>query len=126
MISLNPPKLRNIQSRVFPIQLNGYHLFCTVIRDVTEIKRYEKELLRISADKDKFYSVIAQYLYTPFSLFNNFAKLMAEELDTLPIKEIQKMAVMMSKSATNLYSLLDNMLQWTRMNQGRSLLNRKN
>ena len=119
MIALNSEKLRNIQSIVFPIQLNGYHLFCTVIRDVTEIKRYEKELLRISADKDKFYSVIAQYLYTPFSLFNNFAKLMAEELDTLPIKEIQKMAVMMSKSATNLYSLLDNMLQYTKMNQGK-------
>jgi signal transduction histidine kinase len=44
---------------------------------------------------------------------------MAEELDTLPLKEIQKMAVMMSKSATNLYSLLDNMLQWTKMNQGK-------
>jgi len=94
-------------------------LFCTVIRDVTEIKRYEKEILKISEDKDKFYSVIAQYLYTPFSLFNNFAKVMAEQLDTLPLKEIQKMAVMMSKSASNLYSLLDNMLQWTRMNQGK-------
>ncbi len=119
IIALNSGNIRNIQSIVFPIQLNEYHLFCTVIRDVTEIKRYEKEILRISSDKDKFYSVIAQYLYTPFSLFNNFAKLMAEELDTLPIKEIQKMAVMMSKSATNLYSLLDNMLQYTKMNQGK-------
>ena len=119
MISLGSEKIRNIQSKVFPIELNGYHLFCTVIRDVTEIKRYEKELLRISADKDKFYSVIAQYLYTPFSLFNNFAKLMSKELDTLPLKEIQKMAVMMSRSASNLYSLLDNLLQWTRMNQGK-------
>jgi len=44
---------------------------------------------------------------------------MAVEMDTLPIKEFQKMAVMMSKSATNLYSLLDNLLQWTRMNQGK-------
>ncbi len=119
MITLSSQKLRNIQSKVFPIELNGSHLFCTVIRDTTEIKRYEKELLRVSSEKDKFYSVIAQYLYTPFSLFNNFAKLMAEELDTLPLKEIQKMAVMMSKSATNLYSLLDNMLQWTRINQGK-------
>ena len=119
MIPMNSTNIKNIQSVVFPIKLEGYYLFCTVIRDVTEIKRYEKELLRISTDKDKFYSVIAQYLYTPFSLFNNFAKLMAEELDTLPLKEIQKMAVMMSKSASNLYSLLDNMLQWTRMNQGK-------
>jgi signal transduction histidine kinase len=119
MIPLNSQNIRNIQSIVFPIELNGYNLFCTVIRDVTEIKRYEKEILKISSDKDKFYSVIAQYLYTPFSLFNNFAKLMTEELDTLPLKEIQKMAVMMSKSATNLYSLLDNLLQWTKMNQGK-------
>jgi PAS domain S-box-containing protein len=119
IIPLGSEKKRNIQSTVFPIAMNGYHLFCSVIRDVTEIKRYENELLRISSEKDKFYSVIAQYLYTPFSLFNNFAKLMAEELDTLPLKEIQKMAVLMSKSATNLYSLLDNMLQWTRINQGK-------
>jgi len=119
IIPLNSRTTKNIQSVIFPIKLEGYYLFCTVIRDVTEIKRYEKEILKISEDKDKFYSVIAQYLYTPFSLFNNFAKVMAEQLDTLPLKEIQKMAVMMSKSASNLYSLLDNMLQWTRMNQGK-------
>jgi len=112
-------KIRNIQSMVFPIILEGENLFCTVIRDTTEIRRYEKELLRVSAEKDKFYSIIAQYLYTPFNVFNNFSKLMAEELDNLPIKEIQKMAGMMSKSATNLYSILDNLLQWTRMNQGK-------
>jgi PAS domain S-box-containing protein len=119
IITQNSMEPKNIQSMVFPIELSGYHLFCTVIRDVTEIKRYEKELLKISADKDKFYSVIAQYLYTPFSLFYNFAKLMSAELDTLSVKEIQKMTVMMSKSATNLYSLLDNLLHWTKMNQGK-------
>lgn len=112
-------KIRNIQSMVFPIKLKGDHLFCSVIRDTTEIRRYEKELLRVSADKDKFYSIIAQYLYTPFNVFNNFSKLMAEELDNLPLREIQKMAGMMSKSATNLYGILDNLLQWTRMNQGK-------
>jgi PAS domain S-box-containing protein len=112
-------KLRNIQSVVFPIKLDGENLFCTVIRDTTEIRRYEKELLRVSADKDKFYSIIAQYLYTPFNVFNNFSKLMSEELDNLPLREIQKMAGMMSKSATNLYGILDNLLQWTRMNQGK-------
>lgn len=119
LITLNSEYIRNIQSCVFPIKLNGYNLFCTVIRDTTEIKRYEKELMRISADKDKFYSIIAQYLYNPFNLFHDFAKTMAEELDTLSIKEIQKMVLMMSKSASNLYSLLDNMLQWTRLNQGK-------
>ena len=119
IISLNSPNSRIVQSTIFPIELDGYNLFCAVLRDTTEIKRYENELMRVSAEKDKFYSVIAQYLYTPFNLFSSFSKLMAEEMDTLPLKEIQKMAGMMSKSATNLYSLLDNMLQWTRMNQGK-------
>jgi PAS domain S-box-containing protein len=118
MITLNSENIRNIQSRVFPIKLDGYNLFCTVIRDTTEIKKYEKELQRISSDKDKFYSIIAQYLYNPFNLFQNFTKMMSAELDTLSIREIQKMVETMRKSATNLYSLLDNMLQWTRMNQG--------
>lgn len=119
LIVHNTDILRNIQSVIFPIILNGYNLFCTVIRDNTEIKRYEKELLKISSDKDKFYSIIAQYLYTPFNVFNNFSKLMAEELDNLPLREIQKMAAMMSKSASNMYNMLDNLLQWTRMNQGK-------
>ena len=112
-------KLLNIQSMVFPIKLEGDYLFCTVIRDTTEIKRYEKELLRLSADKDKFYSMVAQYLYTPFNVFNNFSKLMSEDLDNLPLKEIQKMAGMMSKSASNLYGVLDSLLQWTKLNQGK-------
>lgn len=119
IIPLNSKRRLNIQSRVFPINLNGDYLFCAVTRDITEIKRYEKELLRVSAEKDKFYSTIAQYLYTPFNIFNNFAKSMSEELDNLPIKEIQKMVLMMSKSATNLYNLLDNLLQWTRIHQGK-------
>lgn len=119
IVSLDNGKLKNIQSMVFPVKLNGDNLFCTVVRDTTEIKRYEKELLRVSTEKDKFYSMIAQYLYTPFNVFNNFSQLMAEELDNLPIREIQKMALMMSKSASNLYSLLDNLLQWTKLNQGK-------
>jgi PAS domain S-box-containing protein len=119
IITRGSDSLRNIQTTVFPIRLDGSHLFCKVIRDTTEVKRYEREILRISAEKDKFYSTIAQYLYTPFNVFKDFSKIMAEELDDLPIKEIHSMAMMMSKSANNLYSLLDNMLQWTKLNQGK-------
>jgi PAS domain S-box-containing protein len=119
IIPSNSRIVKNIQTKIFPIQLIGYKLFCMIFRDSSETKRYEKELLKISTEKDKFYSMIAQYLYTPFNSFHNFTKLMAEDLDSLPIKEIQKTAAMMSKSAANLYSLLDNLLQWTQVNQGK-------
>ncbi len=119
IIQANSGTVRNIQSMIFPISLDSEVLFCTVVRDTTELKRYEKEILRVSAEKDKFYSMIAQYLYTPFNVFNNFTKLMAEELDNMPVKEIQRMVTMMSKSAGNVYSLLDNLLQWTKVHQGK-------
>lgn len=123
LVSLEPPFIRDVQSNTFPIIFDGYKLFCFVIRDVTDKKRYETELVRISEDKDKFYSAIAQYLYTPFSTLHNFTKVMTVEMDSLPIKELQKMAIMMRKSASNLYSLLDNLLQWTKMNQGKITYN---
>jgi PAS domain S-box-containing protein len=119
IVMTDAPFRRKVQSNTFPIHFDGYNLFCSVIRDVTEKKRYESELLRISQDKDKFYSALAQYIYTPFSTLHNFTKVMTVEMDSLPIKELQKMAIMMRKSASNLYSLLDNLLQWTKMNQGK-------
>ena len=119
IIPINSNKILNIQSIVFPIKLKAEYLFCTVIRDITEMKRYEKEILKVSTEKDKFYAIIAQQLYTPFNVFANFTKLIDDELDNLPIKEIQKMVTMMRRSATNLYSVLDNLLQWTKIHQGK-------
>lgn len=117
IIPANSRNTKYVQSVVFPIELEGYFLFCTVIRDTTELKKYEKELLRVSSDKDKFYSLIAQYLYNPFNLFHDFTRTIVEDIDSLSVREIQKMTVAMSKSATNLYSLLDNLMQWTKMHQ---------
>jgi len=118
IVELNSENLRNIQSIIFPIKLVDYNLFCSVFRDTTEIKQFEKQLLKLNAEKDKFFSIIAHDLRSPFNSFLGYTKLMAEELDTLSIKEIQEFVVTMSKSATNLYNLLDNLLHWARMNQG--------
>jgi signal transduction histidine kinase len=43
---------------------------------------------------------------------------MAEDLPGLTMSQIQDLAGSMSKSATNLYRLLENLLQWSRMQQG--------
>jgi signal transduction histidine kinase len=43
---------------------------------------------------------------------------MAEDLPSLTMAQIQEIAESMSKSATNLYRLLENLLQWSRMQQG--------
>ena len=43
---------------------------------------------------------------------------MAEELTSLTMAQVQDLAVSMKNSATNLYSLLENLLKWSQMKRG--------
>ena len=89
--------------------------------DITEIKDNEMKLIELNATKDKFFSIIAHDLRTPFSSLLGFTKLLVEELPSMSQDQIQQIAVRMRKSATNLFSLLENLLEWSRMQQGLAL-----
>ncbi|KAF0128410.1 MAG: NarL family signal transduction histidine kinase [Bacteroidetes bacterium] len=82
------------------------------------LQKSEAELRELNATKDKFFSIIAHDLRSPFNSFLNFTQIMAEDLPTLTMTQIQEIAVTMSKSATNLYRLLENLLQWSQIQQG--------
>jgi len=94
-------------------------------RDVTirrqiqeEIKLKNEELICSNAEKDKFFSIIAHDLKGPFNGFLGLTQVMAEELPSLTPAEVQKIAVSMSNSAKNLYHLLENLLEWSQIQQG--------
>jgi len=82
------------------------------------LRRSEDNLLRINAEKDKFFSIIAHDLRGPFNGFLGLTEIMAEELSSLTMEEIQEMSVDMRNSANNLFRLLENLLHWARMQQG--------
>ena len=44
--------------------------------------------------------------------------MLVDDLDALTLKEIQKIAVSMRNSATNLFRLLENLLEWSRLQRG--------
>ena len=80
---------------------------------------FQKEKLEIAnATKDKFFSIIAHDLRSPFNGFLGLTEIMTEELGNLTLSDIQNLAYSMKKSATNLFHLLENLLQWSRMQQG--------
>ncbi len=82
-----------------------------------EIILKNEELQKINIEKDKFFSIIAHDLRSPFNSFLGLTQIMAESLPKLTMDEIQTIAVSMRNSATNLYRLLENLLQWARMQQ---------
>jgi signal transduction histidine kinase len=83
-----------------------------------EIKYQNKELVKLDAEKDKFFSIIAHDLRSPFNSFLGLTQIMAEELPSLTMAQIQEIAIKMSKSATNLYRLLENLLEWSQIKNG--------
>lgn len=83
-----------------------------------EIAYKNEELINLNAEKDKLFSIIAHDLRSPFSSFMSYTEMMVEHLYNMSIQEIQEMAVEMKKSAFNLYNLLENLLEWSRMQSG--------
>jgi len=91
-----------------------------IIIDLTEQKRSELQLQKITEDlkalnnsKDKFFSIIAHDLRSPFNTFLGFTEILDEEIHTLPKDELQTIITSMRSSATNLYQLLENLLEWS-------------
>jgi signal transduction histidine kinase len=96
-----------------------------ISRDITtqqlyqsEIKLKNEELQKLNAEKDKFFSIIAHDLRNPLGAFMSYTELMVEDIDNLSVHEIKDMAVDMKNSAYNLFNLLENLLEWSRIERG--------
>lgn len=83
-----------------------------------QLTEKNEELQIINSEKDKLFSIIAHDLRSPFSSFLGLTQIMAEELETLSMDQLQEIAGSMRKSAINLFRLLENLLQWSRIQQG--------
>ena len=83
-----------------------------------EMQHKNEELQKINAEKDKLFSVIAHDLRGPFIGFLGMTELMSEGLSDMTMEEIQEMAIVMKNYANNLYRLLGNLLEWSRMQRG--------
>lgn len=83
-----------------------------------EIQSKNIELQRVNMEKDKFFSIIAHDLRSPFNGFLGLTELMVEVSHEMSLDEIRQIAILMKKSAANLYRLLSNLLEWSKMQRG--------
>lgn len=87
-----------------------------------ELDHKNAKLAELNATKDKFFSIIAHDLRGPLSGFLKLTEVMAEGLSDMTLDEIQHIVRIMKKSATNLFSLLGNLLEWSRLQSGSTII----
>jgi len=97
--------------------------------DITERKAMEVQLLEQTeqlragnAEKDKFFSIIAHDLRSPFNGFLGLLKLMEDTLPSMTQQEIFSYVQALRGSAANLFRLLENLLEWSQMQRGQITL----
>lgn len=80
----------------------------------SKLAKSEMEHRQINASKNKFLSVIAHDLITPFNSLLGFTELLTEEAATNDREVIRNYSGIIYQSSKELYYLLENMLQWSR------------
>jgi PAS domain S-box-containing protein len=107
------------------VEWQGEPAIIYFVIDITDRKRIEEEiqlktheLQKLNAEKDKYFSIIAHDLRSPFQTLLGISSQSAEELLILPEEKVRKIAVNMRKSASRLFDLLENLLEWSQIQRG--------
>jgi PAS domain S-box-containing protein len=113
----------NIDTSVNPILDESKNIigFLAVQHDITQRKQSElrlldySEKLKISNDtKDKFFSIIAHDLKSPFNAILGFSQILNDEYDSYNDKQKKSIIQKIKYSSENAFNLLENLLIWSR------------
>ncbi len=102
----------------------------TVVHDITDLKhskelvsRKNQELTKLNAQKDKFFSIIAHDLKSPFNSIVGFSDLLLERVRDKDYEGIGKYAAIIQSSSERAMNLLKNLMDWSRSQTGRMEFN---
>ncbi len=80
--------------------------------DVTESKQ---QLERLNQEKNRFFSIIAHDLRSPFTSLLGFTGLIAAGAGKLRPEQVVDYAININESAKQVFALLENLLEWARL-----------
>ncbi|MCF8363249.1 MAG: PAS domain S-box protein [Prolixibacteraceae bacterium] len=83
-----------------------------------EIRKTNKKLKKTNAEKDRFFSIIAHDLRSPFNTFMGITDLIANEMHNLNEDQLHGLTQSLNKSAHNMHDLLSNLLDWSMVQRG--------
>ena len=107
-----------------PVRMVGTHSDITERKRTDELlKESEKKLQELNATKDKFFSIIAHDLRSPFNSIIGFCNLLLEQIKNKDIENIELYAQIILQSSNKAMELLMNLMEWSRLQIGRMELN---
>jgi len=107
------------QLRIKTIRQRNVLLQKLVNERTAELMDREKQLQEANATKDKFFSIIAHDLKSPFTSLLGFSEVLREDYKNMGSDEIKNFADSMYNSARATYRLLENLLEWSRFKTGK-------
>lgn len=100
------------------------------IRDITENKRKAEKLIELTnelkqmnATKDKFFSIIAHDLKSPFTTIYGFSRILADQVRKKDIDQVEKFAEIIMNSSQRAVNLLGNLMEWSQSQIGQLKIN---
>ncbi|PKQ61610.1 hypothetical protein BZG02_15615 [Labilibaculum filiforme] len=85
---------------------------------ILNLKHSEENLKKLNATKDKFFSIIAHDLKSPFSAILGFNDELVQHYNEYNDKERLEMIHEVGDASQSAYSLLENLLTWSRSQRG--------
>ncbi len=92
----------------------------------TALKKYSEELQELNQSKDKFFSIIAHDLRSPFYGLLGLTKILKNEYDSLPSEETKVYLDELFSATSNIYTLIENLLEWSRIQTGKLIFRPEN
>ncbi|MFK7953827.1 MAG: ATP-binding protein [Ekhidna sp.] len=96
-----------------------------VFRNSRKRRALYDELLAAHETKDKFFSIIAHDLRSPFNSLLGFLTILHDNVGSWPKEEVQKFSKQLLESSRNVDKLLENLLEWSRLQAGALEINRQ-
>ena len=119
-------EIRNVQAFTSIIKIDGEEKAYVSYYDNTEEKRATKKLKDIITAKDKFFSIITHDLRAPFNNIIGFSKLLTSQVREKNYDNIEEFTDIIDKSSLNAINLLENLIEWSKLQSNRITLHPKN
>lgn len=109
-----------------PVYLEGFISDITARRKAEEdMKLAAKNLAELNATKDRFFSLLAHDLQNPVYAIISLSEFVAENFSNFGRAEVQDALLQMHNAARGIYTLLENLLDWARLQSGQIVCQRE-